>query len=156
MYRTTNALLLAALLSSACSSPSNPGMNVTDDGGTTNPNRDLTSTPTMLGQVQMTTIRELNSDKFPTGTHVHIVGVMESPVTAAYAVEQDQSCLFESFVVQADPTPTLKDGIAVRVIKHNVATGGDMMVRAADCQKLVPTRIALGQLGGDRGDAGGL
>jgi hypothetical protein len=74
MYRTTNALLLAALLSSACQNQPNPGMNVNDDGGGgTGGGNDFAGAP-VLGPLQVTTIRDLNSDKasgFVTGdTHV--------------------------------------------------------------------------------------
>lgn len=134
MYRTTNALLLAALLSSSCQNQPNPGTNVNDDGGGTGGN-DFAVKPQVLGPLQVTTIRELNSDKFPTGTPVQVTGVVQSPVAAAYAVLYDQGCLYELSIVQADPSPTLKDGIAVRYIQRNVASG-DMMIRSADCQQL--------------------
>lgn len=143
MYRTTNALLLAALLSSACSQPSYTGNPVTDDGGIITSGNDLSGSP-VLGQVEMTTIRDLNADKFPTGTHVQVVGVMQSPVTAGYAVEFNKSCMYELVVVQADPTPTLKDGIVVRYINHNVATTADLGTTAANCQAMGTTHIALG------------
>ena len=135
MYRTTNALLLAALLSSACQSQTNPGTNPNDDGGGGGGGKDQGSAPTMLGELQVTTIRDLNSDRFPTQTHVQVTGVVQSPGAAAYAVQFDQGCLYELFVVQADPSPSLKDGIAVRYLQRNVATG-DMMIRSADCQQL--------------------
>lgn len=134
MYRTTNALLLAALLSSACQNQPNPGTNVNDDGGGTGGGNDFAGAP-VLGPLQVTTIRDLNSDKYPTGTLVQVTGVVQSPVAAAYAVIFDQACLYELSVVQADPSPTLKDGIAVRYIQRAVASG-DMMIRSADCQQL--------------------
>ena len=135
MYRTTHALLLAALLSSACQNQPNPGNNVNDDGGSGGGGKDLSSNPVTLGPLTMTTIRDLNSDKYPTGTHVQVTGVVQSPVAAGYAVLFNQGCLYELIVVQADPAPTLKDGIAVRLIQRDVATG-DMMIRSADCQQL--------------------
>lgn len=135
MSRTTNALLLAALLSSACQNQTNPGNNVNDDGGGGGGGKDLASTPVTLGPLTMTTIRDLNSDKYPTGTHVQVSGVVQSPVAAGYAVLFNQGCLYELIVVQADPAPTLKDGIAVRFIQRDVATG-DMMIRSSDCQQL--------------------
>ena len=135
MYRTTNALLLAALLSSACQNQPNPGTNVNDDGGGgTGGGNDFAGAP-VLGPLQVTTIRDLNSDKYPTGTLVQVTGVVQSPAAAAYAVVFDQACLYELAVVQADPSPTLKDGIAVRYIQRGVASG-DMMIRSADCQQL--------------------
>ncbi len=140
MYRTTNALLLAALLSSACEQQQNPGMNV-EDGGVITPGQDLVGTTPVLGQVEVTTIRDLNSDKFPAGTHVQVGGVMQSPVTAAYAVEFNKSCLYEMVVVQADPSPTLKDGMVVRYIKRNVSPSG--MITSALCQQMVTGKIAL-------------
>lgn len=133
MYRTTNALLLAALLSSACQSQTNPGTNPNDDGGGGG-GKDLASAPSTLGELKVTTIRDLNSDKFPTATHVQVTGVVQSPVAAAYAVQFDQGCLYELFVVQADPAPTMKDGIAVRLVERSVVSG-DMMLRSADCQQ---------------------
>ncbi len=133
MYRTTNSLLLAALLSSACQNQPSPGMNINDDGGGTGGGNDLAAP--VLGPLQVTTIRDLNSDKYPTGTLVQVTGVVQSPAAAAYAVVFDQACLYELAVVQADPSPTLKDGIAVRYLQRGVASG-DMMIRSADCQQL--------------------
>ena len=82
MYRTTNALLLAALLSSACQNQPNPGTNVNDDGGGTGGGNDFAGAP-VLGPLQVTTIRDLNSDKYPTGTLVQVTGATAAEVARA-------------------------------------------------------------------------
>jgi hypothetical protein len=83
----------------------------------------------------MTTIRTLNGGTIPSGTRVQVQGVVESPGAIGYAVDYDQSCLYELDVVMADPNPTLQDGIAVRTIVRGVASA-DMMVKDSDCQAL--------------------
>jgi hypothetical protein len=146
MGRASNLLCALLWLGAACQGQTSSGTGL-GDGGTSAGSRDL-ATPA-LPPATMTTIRQLNQNQLPAGTRVHVEGVVQSPVAAGYAVDFDQSCLYELMVVQADPSPTLQDGIAVRMIQRGVVSG-DMMLRDPDCQQLV-AQTSLGKV--KRGDA---
>jgi hypothetical protein len=90
-----------------------------------------------FGPSVMTTIRGLNQGQQPSGTRVQFVGVVQSPVAYAYAVQQNEYCMYELVVVQASSSPTLQDGMVLRTSQRAVAPG--MMITQAQCQQRAMT-----------------
>lgn len=90
-----------------------------------------------FGPSVMTTIRDLNQGQQPSGTRVQFVGVVQSPVAYAYAVQQNEYCMYELVVVQASSSPTLQDGMVLRTSQRAVAPG--MMITQAQCQQRAMT-----------------
>lgn len=84
----------------------------------------------------VTTIRDINDGKVSPGTWVQIEGVVTSPSVLGSAIMQNQQCLYELVIGQPATTPTLHDGIALRL--SEVVASADMMVSPGDCQNRAP------------------
>jgi hypothetical protein len=80
-------------------------------------------------------IRDLNTGKVPSGTLVKFSSVFIGPLAYYEVADDKMGCNLNLSVAQADPTPTLHDGIEV-VYEKVITDRGDMGLTSGRCKTL--------------------